>query len=87
MKKFAVLLKDGNIAIEIVSEQTLKNSDGQTFANESEYLNYVYGKEDIIAFSEVGCENKPVEILIYKEGITMSPTKEEQSKDYNVTYW
>lgn len=87
MRKFAVLLKDGSIAIEIVSEQTLKNSDGQTFANESEYLNYVYGEEDIIAFSEVGCEDKPVQINIYKEGVMMMPTSEEQRKDYNVTYW
>lgn len=87
MRKFAVLLNDGSIAIEIVSEQELKNSDGQTFANEREYLNYFYGEEDIIAFSEVGGEDKPVQINIYKEGVMMMPTQEEQSKDYNVTYW
>jgi len=87
MRKFAVLLVGGSVAIEIVSEQRLKNADGQTFANESEYLNYVYGEGNIIAFSEVGGENKPVEILIYKEGVTMMPTKDEQSQDYNVTYW
>lgn len=87
MRKFAVLLKDGSIAIEIVSEQRLKKSDGQTFSNEREYLNYVYGEDEIIAFSEVGGENKPVEILIYKEGVTIAPIEEEQRKDYNVTYW
>ena len=87
MRKFAVLLNDGSIAIEIVSEQRLKNADGQTFKSESDYLNYVYGEGNIIAFSEVGGENKPVEILIYKEGVMMMPTQEEQSKDYNVTYW
>jgi len=87
MIKFAVLLNNGSIAIEIVSEQSLKSTDGQTFSNEREYLNYVYGEGNIIAFSEVGGENKPVEILIYKEGVTTAPTKEEQSEDYNITYW
>lgn len=87
MRKFVVILVSGEIAIEIVSNETLKSSDGMTFANEKEYFDYKYGDGNIVAFSEAGGENKPVKISVYKEGVFSTPTKEEQDKDYIVTYW
>lgn len=89
MKKFAVIVKEnGNIhiAIEIVSDDTLKHSDGKDFATTDDYLKNAYGEEHLVAWYELDGD-APAKILIYKEGVTITPTEEEQSKDYNVTYW
>ncbi len=90
MRKFAIILNEENetpkLAIEIVSEQRLKNADGQTFANESEYLKYVYGEGNIIAFAEIGSDEKVAEICVYKEGVFSTPMQEEIEKDLKFVY-
>jgi hypothetical protein len=89
MKKFAVIVKEnGNIhiAIEIVSEDTLKHSDGKDFATTDDYLKNTYGEEHLVAWYELD-GNAPAKILIYKEGVFSTPSdKEERDKDYTLSY-
>lgn len=91
MRKFAVLLNKENetpkLAIEIVSEEKLKNSDGKTFESEKDYINYMYGEENVIAFTEIGSNEKVAEICVYKEGVFSTPMQEEIEKDLKFVYW
>lgn len=90
MRKFAVILvgTPNKLAIEIVSNEGLKHNDGKDFNSEKEYLDDVYGEGNIVAYAEIGSDDKPAEIDCYKEGVNvLNPKKEDFENDIKLVYW